>query len=130
MRPINEVDVQRLENEFVNGYQDGDRVLYVALYNNHKDSLNVSDDIMASWDDHWKAASNRFDARLLADPDLTPMVGKLFYVWEGNHRLTAWWRHTNKFHANEEKWHMPVWCIVLDSRGNNGILLNAMNDIN
>ena len=45
---INEVDVQRLENEFANGYRDGDRVLYVALYNNHKDSLNVSDDIMAS----------------------------------------------------------------------------------
>ena len=124
VRLIKEVDVQRLENEFINGYWDGDHVLYVALYNNHKDSLDVSDNIMAFWNDHWKAASNRFDARLLADPDLAPMVGKMFYVWKGNHCLT------NKFHANEGKWHMPVWCIVLDPRGNNGILLNAMNDIN
>ena len=101
VRPINEVDVQCLENKFVNGYRDGDRVLYVALYNNRKDSLDISHDIMASWDDHWKAASNHFDARLLADPDLAPMIGKMFYIWEGNHRLTAWWRHTNKFHANK-----------------------------
>ena len=105
---INEVDVQRIENEFVNGYRDGDRILYITLYNNHKDSFEVSDDIMTSWDDHWKAASNRFDARLSADSDLAHMVGKMFYVWESNHRLTAWWRHTNKFHADEVKWHMPV----------------------
>ena len=90
VHPINDVDVQHLENEFVNGYQDGDCVLYVTLYNNHKDSLDVSNDIMASWDDHWKAASNRFDAHLLADPDLAHMVGKMFYIWEGNHRLTTW----------------------------------------
>ena len=108
VHPINEVDVQHLENEFVNGYQDGDCVLYVALYNNHKDSLAVSDDIKDSWDDHWKATSNRFDARLLADSDLAHMVRKMFYVWEGNHRLTTWWRHINKFHADEVKWHMPV----------------------
>ena len=122
--------MQRFENEFVNGYQDGDCVLYVALYNNHKDSLEVSDDIIASWNDHWRAANNRFDAYLLADPNLAHMVGKMFYVWEGNHRLTAWWRYTNKFHNDEVKWHMPLWCIILDPKGNNDILLNAMNNIN
>ena len=67
--PINEVDVQRLENEFVNGYRDSDRVLYITLYNNHKDSLAISNDIKDSWDDHWKAASNCFNARLLAYPN-------------------------------------------------------------
>ena len=34
IRPINEVDVARLENEFVMDYRDGDRALYVSLYNN------------------------------------------------------------------------------------------------
>ena len=32
MRPILEIDVQLLENEFVNGYREGDRVLYVSPY--------------------------------------------------------------------------------------------------
>ena len=90
----------------------------------------VSNDIKDLWDDDWKVASNRFDAHLSANPDLAHMVGMMFYVWKDNHCLTAWWHHINKFHGSEVKWHMLVWCIVLDPRGNNGILLNAMNDIN
>ena len=35
VRPINEVDVQRLENKFVTGYRDSDRVLYVATRRRH-----------------------------------------------------------------------------------------------
>ena len=41
VRPMNKVDVQRLENEFVIGYRDGDRVLYVSM-------LDVSSDIFDS----------------------------------------------------------------------------------
>ena len=49
MRPINEVDVQRFENGFVTSYRDGDRVLYVSIYNDKAESLNVSCDIFDSW---------------------------------------------------------------------------------
>ena len=69
---------------------DTETTILSSTYNNHKNSLKVSNDIMASWHDHWKAASNRFDARLSANSDLAHMVGKMFYVLEGNHRLTAW----------------------------------------
>ena len=75
-------------------------------------------------------ASNRFDARLSADPDLVHMVGKMFYVWKGNHCLIGWWPHINKFYANAVKWHKLIWCIVFDPRRNIGILLNAMKNIN
>ena len=33
VRPMNEVDVQQLENDFVTNYRDGNRVLYVLMYN-------------------------------------------------------------------------------------------------
>jgi hypothetical protein len=63
----------------------------------------------------WKLESERFDARMAADPDLIHFVGKMFYVWEGNHRLTAWWRHVNRFHPTEEAWHISPYCIVFST---------------
>ena len=49
VRPINKVDMQRLENEFVTGYRDGDRVLYVAMYNDKAETLDVTSDMYDSW---------------------------------------------------------------------------------
>ena len=49
VRPINDVDVSHLENEFVMGYRDGDRAMYVSAYNNLDEPLDVSDDIKSSW---------------------------------------------------------------------------------
>jgi hypothetical protein len=92
--------------------------------------LEVTEAIYSTWDPFWKAASDDFDARVLDDPDLAHFVGKMFFVWEGNHRLTAWWRYVNRFHASEESWNILPWCMVLDSRKQSGVLMNAMNDIN
>ena len=130
VRSINEVDVQRLENEFVTGYRDGDRVLYVSIYNDRAETLDVTSDMYDSWSGLWQSANDRFAAELDADPDLARFSGKMFYVWEGNHRVTAWWRHVNNFHGNDEAWHISVHCIVLDPRNETGVLLDAMNDIN
>ena len=66
----------------------------------------------------------------MADLDLARFSGKMFYVWEGNHRVTAWWRHVNNFHRNDKAWHISVHCIVLDPRNKTAVLLDAMNDIN
>ena len=49
--PIIEGDIQRLENEFVNGYREGDCMLYVSPYNNFDRTLDVSDAIEDSWSD-------------------------------------------------------------------------------
>ena len=83
VRPINEVDVNRLENEFIMGYHDGDRSLYVSPLNNCDKDLDVSDDIQASWSPFWQEANARFDAILEKDSDLASLKGKMFYVWGG-----------------------------------------------
>ena len=72
VRPINEVDVQRLENEFATGYRDGDWVLYVSIYNNKVESLDVSSDIFDSWSGLWQSANDCFEVE---DPDLAKFVG-------------------------------------------------------
>lgn len=130
VRPINEVDVSRLENEFVNGYRDGDRALYVSPYNNLDEVLNVSDDIKSSWSSFWQEANEEFDSMLLNNSDLAHLAGKMFFVWEGNHRLTAWSRHIDKHHSLDKDWHISVDCIVVDPRNSTAVFLNAMNDVN
>ena len=130
VRPINNVDVSRLENEFVMGYRDGDRALYVSPYNNINEVLFVSDDIMASWSSFWLEANEEFEAMLRADSVLAQFAGNMFFVWEGNHRLTAWWRHINNHHPRDKDWHISVDCIVVDPRNCTAVFLNAMNDIN
>jgi hypothetical protein len=48
VHPISEVDVIRLQNDFVIGYRDNDRAMYVSPYNNLDEVLHVSNDIRAS----------------------------------------------------------------------------------
>ena len=40
--------------------------------------------------------------------DLTHLASKMFYVWEGNHRLMAWWRNIYKHHLLDKNWHSPL----------------------
>ena len=114
VQSIKEVDVQQLENEFITGYRDGDGVLYVSMYNDKAELLDVFSNIFDSWSGLWLFANDRFEAERAVNPDLVIFAGKMFYVWEGNHRLTTWWHHINNFHDNDEIWHMSVHCIVLD----------------
>ena len=48
VRPIFEFDVQLFDNEFFNGYREGDRVLYVSIVNNRGKSLYVTEDKLSS----------------------------------------------------------------------------------
>ena len=62
--------------------------------------------------------------------NLAHLFGKMFYVWEGNHCLTARWRQIHKHHLLDKDWHIFVECIVVDPKNSTAIFLNAMNDIN
>ncbi len=130
VRPLNEVEVQRLENEFINGYREGDRVLFVSPYNDLEQSQDVTEVYTNEWGIYWHEVNAAFEKELAKDDAFASLRGKMFYVWEGNHRLAAWMRHIEKFHCHDREWHYSVDCIVLDSRGNTCLLLDAMNDIN
>src|ERR1700738_5119253 len=78
----------------------------------------------------WKAANDEFEEYLSSDTDLHQFRNKYFYVYEGNHRVTAWMGYIHKYHSNNPDWYISVDCIVLDARGECSRLLNAMNDIN
>ena len=89
MRPINEVDVELLENEFAKGYHDENRTMYVSIFNNHGHMVNITDHLSSSWSVLWREASEFFDTFLAEDNDLADMVGKMFFASEGYYKLMA-----------------------------------------
>lgn len=130
VRPVGEIDVQRLESEFMNGYRDGDRVLYISPYNNLETTRDLTEEEIATWSPHWQHVNEEFEKELMADDDLVQLRGKMFYVWDGNHCVSAWMQHITNCHPGELDWHKRVHCIILDPRGQVANLLNAMSDIN
>jgi hypothetical protein len=91
VRPVLEVDVQFLNNEFINGYREGDRVLYVSVYDQKGNQFELNAEIEENWNVHLRAANASFEEKLLADDDYVGpgLRNKMFFVWEGNHRVTA-----------------------------------------
>jgi hypothetical protein len=130
VRLVGEMGIQHLELEFMKGYRDGDRVMYISMYNNEELSSDVTEEVKADWSPCWERANQSFEDELQVDSDLKQFSGKMFYVWEGNHRLAAWLRHINNHHAEDPELHISVHCIILDPCGQVGLLLNAMHDIN
>jgi len=41
------------------------------------------------WDNHWKVVNASFEEMLNANENLQKFNGRMFYVWDGNHRLQA-----------------------------------------
>lgn len=54
MRPILVIDVQLLENEFVAGYREGNRVLYVSVVNNLGVNSMMNEEKLKSWSPLWQ----------------------------------------------------------------------------
>ena len=120
VRPILEFDVQSLENEFVNGYKEDDRVLYVSIINHCGKNLCVTDDKLSFWDPIWQQLNDVFEQSLFR---------KIFWIWEGNHRV-ALRRLIDKVHTDEEKCHYSVECTCLNAIDVIGVFLDTINDVN
>ena len=43
-----ELKVQCLKNELVNNYRNGNLVIYISIYNNKKDTLSITNELIAS----------------------------------------------------------------------------------
>ena len=101
VRLVGKMGIQHLEREFVKGYRDGDRVMYISMYNNKELSSDVTEEVKSASSPHWQMANQTFEDGLQGDPDLQQFSGKMFFVWEDNHRLSAWLRHINNHHAED-----------------------------
>jgi hypothetical protein len=130
VRPILQSDIRRLEQDFIDGYRGGDRCFYVSTTNDQGASMDVSSVVSDSWSSHWIQRNKEFEEYLLSDPDLAFLSNKMFHVWDGNHRLLAWYPYIERHHQDEYDWHYSVEARLLLTLGHTGVLINAMNDNN
>ena len=130
VRPTLMSDVLKLEQGFIHGYRSGSAVFYVSVVNNHMESADVTSELMESWSTHWRNASAEFDDYLKNNDVLNKFVGKMFWVWDGNHRLQAWRSVIDKVHPGDAHWHISVDSILLNPSSDIAVLLTAMHDLN
>lgn len=130
VRPVLQTDVVRLQAEFVHGYSEGARVFYVSITNDKGLTQKVTEEISSSWNAHWIAENAEFEKQLQGNENHSCLSGLMFFIWDGNHRHTAWTTYISNMRANERASHISVDSILLQTKGYTGILMNAMNDVN
>lgn len=133
VRPAMKSDITLLQDHFRDvGYVEGQGVFYVAVDNDERipKTLDVTPEIIAGWSPNWVIKNEEFEHFLQADPDLRKFSGKMFHVWDGNHRLQSWYPFINSEHPNELAWHFSVDCIMLELKGDVVAALTALHEIN
>ncbi|KAG0631975.1 hypothetical protein M758_1G295400 [Ceratodon purpureus] len=130
VRPALENDVAKMQAEFSHGYRDGASVFYVSTTNFQGHEKYVTEAERAKWSAHWRTRDQEFEEFLSRDPELAELSNKFFYVWDGNHRLVAWYEFIRKSHKQDLEWHYMVRSIVLRTAENVTDVLTAMHDIN
>ena len=133
VRPTLRSDVTKLMAAFQFGYRAGSATLYVSTTNESGENRFVSAKDRREWGELWGAENDKFESLLRADKDLMSLSGCMFFVYDGNHRLLAWKECIETDHKDDALWyekHGCPECVVLDTTGGRGDVLNAMHDIN
>ena len=126
-----EVDIQRLRAEFTEGYRRGNAALIVSVRSVDLKEMEVTEERRAGWSDLWQREDAAFEERLRSNPNLQRFSNKMFYVWDGNHRLRAWYPLINEKHAMDPAFHVPVRCTLVKVTEENKLkLMSAMTDVN
>lgn len=74
----------------------------------------VSEDIEMKWDGIWQEVNMQFEEELQKKQELQVFFGKMFFVWEGNHRTVAWMQAIKESYERNRGKHCRVLCTVID----------------
>jgi hypothetical protein len=77
-------DIKWLEAEFFHNYSPGANVFYVSLYDENGEERSMTDEDQQKWGPHW---TEEFEARLAANPYLSKLSGRLFFICDSNHQF-------------------------------------------
>ena len=131
VRLLIDPDVDRLCGEFMAGYKSGGPVFYVSTTSYTLEEKMVSDDIRKTWSSLWQNEDKLFEEHLRTKPAMAKYSNRMFFVWDGNHRLKAWMPYIEECHREDPEFHVPVRAIVLKVTDENcDLVLNAMTDWN
>jgi hypothetical protein len=132
VRPIIADDVEKLYKSFVqHGYIMTGGVFYAALEEiGTKNEVELNSATMDTWDDIWKKKSAGFDKEL-ERLGYDNLIGKMFWLWEGNHRTQAWMSAIKDLFSNREDKHISVKTWLLHGKLENQMkILQSCQDVN
>ena len=126
-----EIDIQKLRSEFTMGYKCGGLVFYMALQNFSMEEGVITEAMRKGWSKLWQKEDKEFESVLNSSLNLKKFSNRMFYVWDGNHRLLAWYPFIASNQRNNPAFHVPMKAIVLKvEESNRKELLHAMTDWN
>ena len=102
------MDIEKMKADFIHGYRPRAAVFYLSTTNIQGTERTVSDENCMSWNAHWRRKNVEFEEFLNADPELHFFSNKMFYVYDGNHKLVAWTEFIHKAHPNDLDWHFQI----------------------
>ena len=106
------VGIDELKEEFMDhGYVETQPKFYVVATDSDGNEMPVTDEIRDSWDDVWKIQNTQFELECETGDDFKYLKGKMFSVFDGNHRLHAWMA-LSKEHPLDLKFHPRVQAAV------------------
>ena len=68
-------------------------MLYVSIVKNDGSCLDVMDETISSWKQHWQHVNHYSKEEMDKNKYLLKFKAKMFYVWEAYHQVTAWLHH-------------------------------------
>ncbi len=60
----------------------------VSLKGRHGETKSISEPMIEKWDPIWRRLNVEFESQCVREWE--DLKGKLFFVWDGNHRLKTW----------------------------------------
>ncbi|EFJ36171.1 hypothetical protein SELMODRAFT_404703 [Selaginella moellendorffii] len=75
-----------------------------------------------SWDEIWRRKSAAFDRALDQHPGTKHLVGKMFFVVDGNHRLLAWMKCIQDRFSGDLERHIEVPVVMIAARDEKELL--------
>ena len=98
VRPTLKGDITKMEADFFNDYCDGDHVFYISATYSKGDFQFVDDKVYASWSPNRTHTNDMFEFQLDSDPSFIPYNNKMFFIWDGNHKIFAWKNYIDCVH--------------------------------
>ena len=107
-------NVEKLKVEFVMGYWPGSACFYMSLKSFSLVKKHVQPADRQSWSEKWQVEDCKFEALLSTQQEFAAFSNKFFFVWDGNHRHSAWCEVISELHPNEDSFHVPVKAVVIE----------------
>jgi hypothetical protein len=113
VRPLQEDDVETMKKEFrESGYIETHPAFYISIANKEGERASVGD-FRDGWDDTWQELNAEFERKCDQVPEFRVLKDKMFWVFDGNHRLTAW-SAVSREYPDSRSYHPCVRFVLLD----------------